>query len=45
MTETVVVGCLEETADTLEHLYYLGGAIDAIITLPESKAQRAGITN
>jgi len=45
VADVVVIGCLEETLDTLRHLYHLGGRVDALVTLPESEAQRAGITN
>ncbi len=51
MTETrrsgriVVLGCLEETLDTLSYLYYLGGEVDALVTLSEAEARRANSTN
>lgn len=41
----MVVGCLEETLDTLAHLYHLGGSVDAIVTLPGEQAEKAGVTN
>lgn len=45
MNRVIVIGCLEETLDTLEHYYYLGGKIDALVTLPPNEAEKAGITN
>lgn len=45
MTDLVVLGCLEETADTLSYLEQLGHRVDAVVTLPEAEAVRARSTN
>ncbi|AOT09701.1 methionyl-tRNA formyltransferase [Pseudoalteromonas luteoviolacea] len=41
----VVIGCLEETLDTLNCLYAKGGKVDALITISEDTAKAAGTTN
>jgi methionyl-tRNA formyltransferase len=45
MSGVVVLGCLEETIDTLSYLEFLGGRVDAIVTLPQQEAARARSTN
>ncbi|MFQ5786502.1 MAG: methionyl-tRNA formyltransferase [Thermodesulfobacteriota bacterium] len=45
MKRIVVVGCLEETLDTLSYLYHLGERIDALISLRQEEANIAGISN
>lgn len=44
-SKRVLIGCLEETADTLHAFLKRGGSLDHIIALPESEAERAKITN
>ncbi len=45
MGNIVVIGCLEETLDTLSFFYHLGGSVDAVVTLPEKVTLDAGSTN
>jgi methionyl-tRNA formyltransferase len=43
--ECVVLGCLEETRDTLAHLARLGERPDRIVSITEEEAKRQGATN
>jgi len=45
VSSVVVLGCLEETIDTLRHLAALGTKVDALVTLTEADAKKAGTTN
>lgn len=45
MSNLTVVGCLEETLDTLSYYYFLGGKVDNIITLSKNRAIKAKISN
>lgn len=45
MRPIVVIGCLEETLDTLSFLDSLGTRVDALITLPADLGARSGLTN
>lgn len=41
----IVIGCLEETLDTLSCLYYLGGKVNALVSLPQPLAEKANASN
>ena len=45
MKKIMVIGCLEETLDTLTYFYSLGGKIDDLVTLSSQQAKKIGITN
>jgi len=41
----VVIGCLQETLDTINYLYYLSGKVDAAVTITKKQASSLNITN
>ncbi len=45
MSKIIVIGCLEETLDTLRYLYSLNVKIDYLITLSKENANKTGISN
>ncbi len=45
MKKIVMIGCLEETIDTLRQLLHQGQTIDSVVTLPEKQALKSGISN
>jgi len=40
-----VIGCLEETIDTLDYLYHIGETVDIIYTINSEKARNLKVTN